>query len=63
MDAIIESLITGLVAIFDGMVELAIPADAASVTLIHVAIWGPIFLGLFGAVLSTLGVRRGRGRR
>jgi hypothetical protein len=63
MDAIITAIIDALVAVFNGMVNLAIPADAASVTLIHLAIWGPIFLGLFGAVLSTLGVRRGRGRR
>lgn len=63
MDAIITAIIDGLLAVFNGMVQLAIPADATSVTLIHVAIWGPIFLALFAAVLSTLGVRRGRGRR
>jgi hypothetical protein len=63
MVAIIEAIIEALVAIFDGMVELAIPADVASVSMVHVAIWSPIFLGIFAGVLSTLGVRRGRGRR
>lgn len=60
MAAIITALLAGVGAIWTFVVTTFVPADAASVNLVHFGLWGGLLVSMMFSLLSL--VRRG-GRR
>lgn len=61
MPAIVTAILDAIAPAWTFVVDTFIPADAASVTLVHVGLWAPMLMGFVFTFLSL--VRRGGGRR
>ena len=60
MAAIITELLTGLTAIWTFVTSTFVPADAASVNIVHFALWGGVLLSF---AMGFLGMLRSARRR
>ncbi|PDW01403.1 hypothetical protein [Candidatus Chloroploca asiatica] len=61
MTALVQVFLDVVGALLTFIQTYLIPADAASVTILHVAIWTPVVIGLAGLTVSF--VKRMWGRR
>lgn len=54
MAALITEFLTIVTALLTFVQDTLVPADVASITLIHVAIWTPVVIGFVGLVVNML---------
>ena len=64
MSALINEFIAVITILYTFVADNLVPADAASVNIIHVAIWTPVMVGLVSSVVTMIkGFWRRGGRR
>ena len=63
MGLLVAEFLVILALIFDFVVAIIVPADVASITLVHVAIWVPITLGLATLAITFFRKTWGGNRR
>lgn len=59
MAAVVQAILDAILPIWTWVTTNFVPATAADVTLVHVALWSPFIMGLVFGFLSMV-MRRGR---
>lgn len=64
MVALVQNFVDVITILWTFVQAYLIPTDVASITILHVAIWTPVVLGLITLVIGTIkGMFKGGGRK